>query len=43
MEEVVQHLRERGLSPGGLKQVREGGLVKVLGPRSVRSVMGFRV
>lgn len=42
MEEVVQDC-ERGLRPGVVKQVQEAGVLKVLGPRSVRSVMGFGV
>lgn len=43
MEEMVQHLPERGLRPEGVKQVREAGLVKFLGPRSARSAVGFQV
>lgn len=37
VREVVQHLKERSLTQGDVKQVWEGGaLAKVLGPRSSR-------
>lgn len=39
--EMVQHLKERGLTQGGVKQVgEEAGMAKVLGPRSSRLWVG---